>query len=272
MERLVRITAYCCRFLANARTHAGERKIRARLSLPELQDAEKRWARAIQADAFPVSKTASGPIPMRAGDPLAALSPFVDTEGLLRVGGRLSRTALPWCHRHPLLLPRNGPVVELIVRRTHESELHAGLNQTLAALRRRFWVVRGRQAVKRCIRACIICRKHDARPFCPLMSDLPPERVTPSFPFNRVGLDFAGPLYVKDEHRPAQKAYICLFTCMVTRAVHLEVVVIHTDNFRTFKQADSFIRDLLRGNSAGKIREELAMRQIEWKYSTDRAP
>ncbi|KRZ68745.1 hypothetical protein T08_2368, partial [Trichinella sp. T8] len=77
--------------------------------------------------------------------PLAALSPFVDTKGLLRVGGRLSRTALPWCHRHPLLLPRNGPVVELIVRRTHESELHAGLNQTLAALRRHFWVVRGRQ-------------------------------------------------------------------------------------------------------------------------------
>ncbi|KRZ81152.1 hypothetical protein T08_9896, partial [Trichinella sp. T8] len=221
MERLVRITAYCCRFLANARTHAGERKIGARLSLPELQDAEKRWVRAIQADAFPVSKTVSGPISVRAGDPLAALSPFVDTEGLLRVGGRLSRTALPWCHRHPLLLPRNGPVVELIVRRTHESELHAGLNQTLAALRRRFWVVRGRQAVKRCIRACIVCRKHDARPFCPLMSDLPPERVTPSFPFNRVGLDFAGPLHVKDEHRPAQKAYICLFTCMVTRAVHL---------------------------------------------------
>ncbi|KRZ23332.1 hypothetical protein T4C_8592 [Trichinella pseudospiralis] len=139
MERLVRITAYCCRFLANARTHAGERKIGARLSLQELQDAEKRWVRAVQADAFSVSKTASGPIPVRAGDPLAALSPFVDTEGLLRVGGRLSRTALPWCHRHPLLLPRNDPVVELIVRRTHESELHAGLNQTLAALRRRFW-------------------------------------------------------------------------------------------------------------------------------------
>ncbi|XP_003382269.1 Pao retrotransposon peptidase family protein [Trichinella spiralis] len=280
MERLVRVTAYCCR---------------AQLSLLELQDAEKRWVRAVQAEAFPVSKTASGPIPVRAGDPLAALSPFVDTEGLLRVGGRLSRTALPWCHRHPLLLPRNGPVVEPFVRRTHESELHAGLNQTLAALRRRFWVVRGRQAVKRCIRACIICRKHDARPFCPLMSDLPPERVIPSFPFNRVGLDFAGPLYVKDEHQPAQKAYICLFTCMVTRAVHLEVVfdmttisflaalrrfiarrgrpsVIHTDNFRTFKQADSFMRDLLRGNSAGKIREKLAMRQIEWKYSTDRAP
>ncbi|KRY08263.1 hypothetical protein T12_5861 [Trichinella patagoniensis] len=274
MECLVRVTAYCCRFLANARTQAGERKIRARLSLLELQDAEKRWVRAIQAEAFPVSKTASGPIPVRARDPLAALPPFDEDNTALVPPSSF--------------LPLNGLVVELIVRLAHESELHAGLNQILAALRGRFWVVQGRQAVKRCIRACIICRKHDARPFCPLMSDFPPERVTPSFPFNRVGLDFAGPLYVKDEHRPAQKAYICLFTCMVTRAMHLEVAfdmttisflaalprfiarrgrpsVIHTDNFRTFKQADSFMRDLLRGKSARKIREELAMRQIEWK-------
>ncbi|KRX35223.1 hypothetical protein T05_10657 [Trichinella murrelli] len=188
MERLVRVTAYCCRFLANARTQAGERKIRARLSLLELQDAEKRWVRAIHAEAFPVSKTASGPIPVRAGVPLAALPPFVDTEGLLRDE---DNTALV---PPSSLLPLNGLVVELIVRLAHESELHAGLNQILAALRGRFWVVQGRQAVKRCIRACIICRKHDARPFCPLMSDFPPERVTPSFPFNRVGLDFSGPL------------------------------------------------------------------------------
>ncbi|KRY27689.1 conserved hypothetical protein [Trichinella spiralis] len=143
-------------------------------------------------------KSASGPIPVRPGDSLSALSPFVNTEGFLRVGGRLSRTALPWCHHHSLLLPRNGPVVELIVRRAHESEFHTGLNQTLTALRRRFWVVRGRQAVKRCTGACIICQKHDAPPFCPLMCDLPPERVTQSLPFNRVGLDFAGPLHVKD--------------------------------------------------------------------------
>ncbi|KRY51590.1 hypothetical protein T03_15474 [Trichinella britovi] len=217
MERLVRITAYCCRFLTNVRAHAEERKIRTRLSLLELQDAEKRWVRAIQADAFPVSKTASGPIPVRAGDPFAALPPFhyVDTKTVK------DDTAL---EPPSSLLPLNGLVFELIVRLAHESELHTGLNQILAALRRRFWVVRGRQAVKRCIRACIIFQKHDARRFCPLMSDLPPERVTSTFPFNRVGLDFAGPLYVKDEQQPAQKAYICLFTCIVTRAVHLEVV------------------------------------------------
>ncbi|KRY84496.1 hypothetical protein T4D_6676 [Trichinella pseudospiralis] len=58
MERLIQVTAYCCRFLANVRIHAGERKIGAGLSLLELQDTEKRWVRAIQAKAFPVSKTA----------------------------------------------------------------------------------------------------------------------------------------------------------------------------------------------------------------------
>ncbi|KRZ00675.1 hypothetical protein T4B_10138, partial [Trichinella pseudospiralis] len=281
MERLIRVTAYCFRFVANVRTRPGERKIGTQLSLLELQDAEKRWG-----------PSRIGGI----GDPFAALCPFADTEGLLRVAfWRLSRTALPWCHRHPLLLPHDGRVVELIVRRAHESELHAGLNQTLAALRRRFWVVRGCQAVKRCIRACITCRKLAARPFCPLMSDLPPERTTPSFPFNRVGLDFAGPLHVKDEQQPLQKVYICLFTCRVTPAVHLELVmnmtsisflaafrrfiaqrgrpsVIQSDNFRTFKQADSFLRTLLHGKSAEKLRDELARRQIDWRYSIDRAP
>ncbi|KRY79194.1 hypothetical protein T4A_4881 [Trichinella pseudospiralis] len=177
MERLIRVTAYCFRFVANVRTRPGERKTETHLSLLELQDAEKRWI-------------ASGPVPVRIGDPLAALCPFVDTEGLLR----------------------------LIVRQAHESELHAGLNQTLAALRRRFWVL-------------------DARPFCPMMSDLPPERTTPSFPFNRVG---------------------------VTPAVHLELVMNMTSisflaAFRRFiaqrGRPNSFLRTLLHG-----------------KYSIDRAP
>ncbi|KRY02527.1 hypothetical protein T12_582, partial [Trichinella patagoniensis] len=114
----------------------------------------------------------------------------MDMEGLLRVGGRLTNAALPWCHKHPLLLPPDGTIVALIVRRAHESELHAGVNQTLAALRRRYWVIRGRQAVKRCIRSCITCRRQDGRPFCPLMSELPVARVEPTFPFGHVGLDF----------------------------------------------------------------------------------
>ncbi|KRY85974.1 hypothetical protein T4D_2072 [Trichinella pseudospiralis] len=100
MERLIRVTAYCYLFLANVRT--CEQKIRARLSLLELQSAENRGMRAIQAEAFPVLKIVSGPIPfLQTEDPLAALSPIVDTEGFLRP----------------------------IVLRAHESELHAELNE-----------------------------------------------------------------------------------------------------------------------------------------------
>ncbi|KRY76018.1 hypothetical protein T4B_7003 [Trichinella pseudospiralis] len=130
--------------------------------------------------------------------------------------------------------------------------------------------------------ACTTCRMLDARqPF-----------TTPSFPFNRVGVDVAGTLHVKEEQQSLQKVYICLFTCMVTRAVHLELVmdmtsisflagfrrfiarrgrpsVIQSDNFQTFKQADSFLRTLLQGKSAEKIRVELARRQIDWRYSID---
>ncbi|KRX45995.1 hypothetical protein T05_15605 [Trichinella murrelli] len=78
---------------------------------------------------------------------------------------------------------------------------------------------------EKCIRSCITCRRKDVRPFCPLMSELPVARVEPAIPFGHVGLDFAGPLHVQDEDRDVRKVYICLFTCMVTRAVHIEIVV-----------------------------------------------
>ncbi|KRX55697.1 hypothetical protein T09_3036 [Trichinella sp. T9] len=86
----------------------------------------------------------------------------------------------------------------------------------------------------------------------------------------------AGPLSVKDEQRPPQKVYICLFTCMVTRALHLEMVLgLTTISFLAALRPFIARRgrpNLLHGKSAEKIREELAMRQIEWRYSTDRAP
>ncbi|KRZ82407.1 hypothetical protein T08_11090 [Trichinella sp. T8] len=274
MDKLLRVTADCYRWL---------------------QEAEKKWVREVQAGAFPIHRIGSGSTEWPKISQIASLSPFMDMEGLLRVGGRLTNAALPWCHKHPLLLPPDGTIVALIVRRAYESELHAGVNQTLAALRRRYWVIRGRQAVKRCIRSCITCRRQDGRPFCPLMSELPVARVEPTFPFGHVGLDFAGPLHVRDEDRGVKKVYICLFTCMVTRAVHIEIVadmtttsflsafrrfvamrdtpeVIQSDNFRTFKQADAFIRSLFVGMRAEHFQNELACRWIQWRYTTERAP
>ncbi|KRZ48084.1 hypothetical protein T02_14237 [Trichinella nativa] len=189
MEKLLRVTAYCWRWVDQARRPRGERRGSSSLTLLELQEAEKRWVREVQARAFLIHRIGSGSTEWPKNSQIASLSPFVDMEGLPRVGGRLTNAALLWCHKHPLLLFPDGTIVALIVRRAHESE------------------------------------RKDVRPFCPLMSELPVARVEPAIPFGHVGLDFAGPLHVQDEHRGVRKVYICLFTCMVTRAVHIEIVV-----------------------------------------------
>ncbi|KRZ00862.1 hypothetical protein T4B_13574, partial [Trichinella pseudospiralis] len=87
-----------------------------------------------------------------------AYFPFSPTEGvssmglvtplkrLLRVGGRLSRAQLEEETKFPTLLPRKGMIVDLLIRREHNRQLHAGVAQTLAALRERFWILRGRSA------------------------------------------------------------------------------------------------------------------------------
>ena len=56
-----------------------------------------------------------------------------------------------------------------------------------------------------------------------LAAPLPDFRVKQARPFNSIGVDFAGPLFVKNGKKVV-KVYICLFTCSVTRAIHLEMV------------------------------------------------
>ena len=108
----------------------------------------------------------------------------------------------------------------------HNAVHHNGTPETLAAVRERYWIVKGRVVVKKVIRRCFICRRYDGRPFTsPIVPDLPAERVSKAPPFSTTGIDFAGPLYVRsvDSKECNCKVYICLFTCASTRAVHLEL-------------------------------------------------
>ena len=89
-------------------------------------------------------------------------------------------------------------------------------------------MLRGREAVKKFIRKCVICRKYEGKPYSALPpNDLPDERVSEDPPFTLVGLDFVGPLFIEPkspevERNESKKVYVCLFTC-ATRAVHLEL-------------------------------------------------
>ncbi|KRY05256.1 hypothetical protein T12_7944, partial [Trichinella patagoniensis] len=102
MDKLLRGTAYCWRWVDQARRPRGERRRNSSLTLLELQEAEKKWVREVQAGAFPIHRIGSGSTEWPKISQIASLSPFMDMEGLLRVGGRLTNAALPWCHKHPL--------------------------------------------------------------------------------------------------------------------------------------------------------------------------
>ncbi|KRY67843.1 hypothetical protein T4A_13413 [Trichinella pseudospiralis] len=217
--------------------------------------------RQIQADAY--GKTDLGNARMR---DLKEFYPYVDKNGVLRVRGRLRRANLPAETKHPMLLPHGDDVVKMIIRHLHYRQLHAG---------------------------CATCRRAVGRPFGQKMSELPAERVTPTGLFRYVGVDIAGPILARSRETRHEfvKTYVCVFTCMVVRAIHLELVMdmstnsflralrrfisrwgrpklIQSDNFRTFQQAGSFLKPLLRNHNWEVVQRTLADEHIEWRFIT----
>uniref|UniRef100_A0A914X7S0 Integrase catalytic domain-containing protein n=1 Tax=Plectus sambesii TaxID=2011161 RepID=A0A914X7S0_9BILA len=154
------------------------------------------------------------------------LGVYLDEKKLLRCRGRIEDASLDEETKYPILLPRNNRVTELIVLHKHRQMMHGGVQQTLAEVRKEYWLLKGRSEIRKIIsRQCYICRKYTARPFSlPPLPALPKERVQQSTPFEYTGLDYLGPLWVK-EGGDKTKMWICLFTCLVTRAIHLEPVM-----------------------------------------------
>lgn len=124
LSRLMRITAWCRRWLRRGRTTdraaepdpvPGEC-----LSTAELDDARLRWIRRIHAATFQSELIAlqHGRILLRS-NPLNHLIPFLDPQGLLRVGGRLKHALLAYDERHPIILPTESHFTRLVVDACH---------------------------------------------------------------------------------------------------------------------------------------------------------
>ena len=128
---------------------------------------------------------------------LITFRPFIDDEGLLRVGGRIEQGRLSHAKRHPILLPRDHKVVELLIIREHLRLLHAGPTAVSASLARRFCIVRGRRTIRAKIHGCITCKRIGARARPQLLGQLPRTRLNPGDVFTETGVDYAGPMYIK---------------------------------------------------------------------------
>ena len=160
------------------------------------------------------------------------LDPYLDADGILRVGGRLRRANMSESVKHPIILPRKSHITELIIQDCHHAIKHQGSGMTHNELRQRgYWVIGGTSAVGCFVSKCTICKRFRATPQVQKMADLPKDRTEPVPPFTYSAVDYFGPFFIK-EGRKEVKRYGVLFTCMSSRAVHIETsTTLETDSY-----------------------------------------
>lgn len=197
------------------------------LTRAELDAARRRWVLIAQLSDFSeeVDKLKrQQPLPARS--PLLPLRPFLDREGLLRLDGRLQHALLPYSEKHPLIFARSNHLSLLLVRSAHAASLHGGPQLTRSLLLRQVWILQANALVKDVICKCVRCARFRAATAEQQMGQLPEARTRPSRPFRSSGLNYAGPVAIrttKGRGHKAVKGYICLFICLASRAIHLEV-------------------------------------------------
>ena len=154
------------------------------------------------------------------------LIPNLDENGLLRAHGRLEDArSLPQEMRNPVILPRDHLLVKLLLRHLHDKRGHCGYKSLIHEARRKYWIIGVRSMSKALTSKCITCRKLRKKPLDQLMGQIPSLRVAAGFPpFSNTAIDMFGPLHIKLNRKTLKEAQVVIFTCMTTRAVHLELV------------------------------------------------
>ena len=108
------------------------------------------------------------------------------------------------------------------------------MNDILTLLHEAYWILKGKRIVKQALKICVTCLKCEGLPYyVSTTPDLLVDQVSDDPPFTHLGIDFAGPLYIRRQNSSNDsKVYICLFTCALTRAIHLELTdMLSADSF-----------------------------------------
>lgn len=198
------------------------------ITLPELRQAKSIIIKTVQMDHFSTDihqLKENKQLPSKSI--LKNLNPFIDQEGILRVGGRLANANLHENMKHPAIIPHQSRLTTLLIEQTHQLTFHGGPRLTLANLRRQYWITGGIRAVKGHLKHCVTCKKHNPDMQQQLMGDLPSPRSNPERPFYHTGVDYTGHVYInfsKGRGTKTTKGYIAVFVCLATKAVHLEIV------------------------------------------------
>lgn len=300
INKLKRVLAYIYRFYNNCKLQKEKRNF-GHISCKELNFALNKIIKIEQSQHFSAeiqSLLTNQPVQSN----LKSLNPFLDGQGLLRVGGRLQNANLQYNQQHPIILPKKSILTDLLISNEHRLLLHASQKLIFASLSQHFYLVNGIREIKRVIHKCITCFRLKAKAAEQLMGSLPADRVNPSRPFQKVGIDYGGPFSIK-MHRVRKpliyKAYILLFVCFTTKAIHIELAsnlttecflqclkrfisrrnkpsIIYCDNASTFKGAKNELNELYKLHSS-KSHQNAVINQsldlgIEFKFIPSYSP
>lgn len=285
------------------KTRSAARKYRP-IDVDELTEAEQEIIRHVQKEAFKeemrkLKKITTDYETHREDDsrpriqkpkgasPLSRLDPFLDNSNLVRIGGRIKQASVSQDVKHPIVLPGHGHVSKLLARHYHERAVHQGKGITLNEIRSSgYWIIGGGSVVSRLVHECVTCRKLRAKVQEQKMADLPADRLTPAPPFAYCAVDYFGPWYVR-EGRKELKRYGVLFTCLVIRAIHLEVAnsletdsyinalrrficrrgpvrQMRSDNGSNFIGARRELKEALAEMDQGQVKQEMLKESCDW--------
>ena len=291
-RKLIRVTAYVLRFarnirgkISNSNETLGQSENCESLNPQELEEAERCWLKDAQKDHHGRIKKGE----------LKALSPFTDVNGVIRVGGRADRAIVSYESKHPALLPYECWISLLITRQSHKFG-HNGVATTTAKVRQNYWIIRGHDLAKSVKYKCVFCKEIQPKPEVQVMSELPELRLAPHTPpFHFTSCDYFGPYKGKIGRNKTTKHYGVIFTCLNTRAVHLELAVdcstmdflqvlriffairgyprcMISDNGTQLVGAVAELRKMVKGLDTKKLREFSAERGMEWRFIAPGSP
>lgn len=301
LQKMLRIIAYCRRFLL-MRVPIELRQIPRVLTSNELEKSLEICIRDTQNLYFleEIKQLKSKQTVAKSSN-LHTLCPILDNIGVIRVGGRIEQSQEPYNKKHPIIMPSESHLTKLIISEAHVRTLHGGPQLMLNYLRSKFWILRGREKVKRYYRECVTCTRYAQRKNNPFMGQLPAVRVKPTKPFKSSGVDFTGHINIRfspGRGSKSYKGYICVFICMCTRAIHLEAVSsltsegfiaafrrfisrrghcqdLYSDNGTNFVGADKELREMFnraKSRLPDEIGEMLAKEGTTWHFIPPQAP
>uniref|UniRef100_A0A8D9AEK0 Integrase catalytic domain-containing protein n=1 Tax=Cacopsylla melanoneura TaxID=428564 RepID=A0A8D9AEK0_9HEMI len=227
---------------------------RAPISNIEYTAARNDWLKYLQSNHF--SQTINSLESGKKDSLSINLGLELDSNGILILKGRFVEMKVDGENPFPILLPRKDHLTDIIVLDIHVKCFHVGVNQTLATLRNDYWLTSGRTEIKRILKSCDTCKMFNSKPYAtPEFSSFPNYRLQKNLAFTYSAVDYFGPLYVKDGKSKSRSIWCLLFTCLTTRAIHLELVDSESSSdlllaFRRFLARTGGCKSLLSDNAA----------------------